>query len=96
MSKLDELYSRLEVVISGVEDKAKTIIGDIVEHLSDEFSADVDKFEELIKRMIDNKYFFANYCDWDIDYNYEKDVRCDFNCNLTEVFPKEKTIIIYE
>lgn len=48
--------------------------------------------EVVIERIVDNKFFYFEYSDWDMDYNFER----DFPENLKEVFPKEKTVIIYE
>lgn len=48
------------------------------------------------------KYYSGDYCEWDIYYNFDYDEetgkvsRCDFNNELTEVFPKQKTITVYE
>lgn len=46
----------------------------------------------IIKRVSDNKFFCLEYCDWDIDYNFED----DFPEELDEVFPLQKTITVYE
>ncbi len=48
--------------------------------------------EAIIKRTSDNKYFKLEYTDWDMDYNFES----DFPEKLTEVFPKQVTITIFE
>lgn len=48
----------------------------------------------IIKRISDNKYFRFNYQDWDVNWEYGH--FDDFNPELTEVFPKTITKIIYE
>lgn len=45
----------------------------------------------ILKRVVDDKFFKLQYCNWDIDYNFES----DFPENLTEVFPKQITITKY-
>lgn len=46
----------------------------------------------VIRRLSDNKFFFIYYTDWDLEYNFER----DFPEELEEVFPVERTIIVYE
>jgi hypothetical protein len=46
----------------------------------------------VIKRKSDERYFGFEYCDWDMIYNFDR----DFPEELTEVFPKQVTITIYE
>ena len=46
----------------------------------------------VIKRKSDGKYFQMYYTDWDMEYNFDS----DFPEDLTEVFPKTVTTIIFE
>lgn len=46
----------------------------------------------VIKRLSDNKFFEFIYCDWDMDYNFDR----DFPENLKEVFPKDIVVTVYE
>ena len=46
----------------------------------------------IIKRIEDDKFFKLQYCNWDIDHNFDS----DFPEHLTEVFPKQITITKYE
>ena len=56
----------------------------------------------VIKELTTDKFFKGSYSDWDMDntyYNEEKDEigrRCDLNTSLTQVFPKQVTVTIYE
>jgi hypothetical protein len=58
--------------------------------------------EAVIQDKTTLKYYELNYSDWDTDYNFEFDEeteiceRCDISLNLREVFPKQKTITVYE
>lgn len=58
--------------------------------------------ELIIQRISDSKYFKILYTDWDIDntdYDEENDIlgeRIDLTDEMQEVFPVEKTIIVYE
>lgn len=46
----------------------------------------------VIKRLSDDKYFSVDYSDWDMEYNFDR----DFPETLSEVFPKQITITIFE
>ena len=48
----------------------------------------------IIKRLTDNKYFTFDYQEWDIDWEYGHFE--DFDPDITEVFPVEKTTIVFE
>ena len=58
--------------------------------------------EYVIQEISTGKFYAGSYTDWDCDntdYNEETnscDDRVDFNCNLKEVKPKQKTITVYE
>jgi len=47
------------------------------------------EYSLVIQRCSDNKYFMAEYSDWDLDLDNN-----DFD--FEEVFPEEKTIIVYK
>jgi hypothetical protein len=60
-------------------------------------------YDLVLKHLESEKYYLTRYCDWDIentDVNWEDETvieegRCDLRCSLTEVVPKERTIIEY-
>jgi len=47
--------------------------------------------EVILKKVSENKFYLCTYFDWDKDYNPD-----DLDTELIEVFPKEKTITVYE
>lgn len=49
-------------------------------------------YDVVIQRVSDEKFFQFHYSNWDIQYNFER----DFAEDLYEVYPKRKTITIYE
>ena len=55
----------------------------------------------IIQDIVTGKFYENQYTDWDIDHNFNVDkdgnvTRCDFDNELVEVIPVEKTIIVYE
>jgi hypothetical protein len=56
----------------------------------------------VLKELSTGNFYSGSYTDWDVDntdYDEEFDKcgeRVDFNTNLTQVFPKTKTITIYD
>jgi len=59
----------------------------------DEGDGGVD-YTAIIKRIKDGKFFKLNFQEWDIDW--EKSPDFDMPEDLTEVFPKQITMTVYE
>jgi hypothetical protein len=58
-------------------------------------------YDLILQELSSGKFYLTTYCDWDIentDYDYDNEIvdgRCDLNCHLVEVEPKEVTVIKY-
>jgi hypothetical protein len=46
----------------------------------------------VIQRKSDQRFFRKYYCDWDIEYNFDR----DFDGTFSETIAKEKTILVFE
>lgn len=65
-------------------------------------------YDVVIQNVESGKLYQTSYCDWDIENTDfeegaedgheidEENGRCDLNCNLIQVLPVTKTIIVYE
>jgi len=58
-------------------------------------------YDLVLKHLETDKFYMTSYCDWDIDNTYYDDEedeigrRCDLNCRLVEVEPKEVVKTVY-
>ena len=76
----------------------------VVEHTIDSSDAEDGGADHtiVIQDLSTGKFYMGEYTDWDIDYNFSYNtqtnevIRCDFDNDLTEVFPHQITKTIYK